>query len=157
MNRFFFTVDWSQTWFDSDIVKKAVLANIGGLRGGRTFDVGGRNLAVWIGTMYQNYESATVGTVTGEEIFSGRLKDALDGYEDTQWYQDLGAKQKLLVEQIAEAVLAADPGTVKINYSINKKPADPSTSSSEAGSSSARVGKPELKPGSSDESSCWHP
>jgi hypothetical protein len=31
----------------------------------------------------------------------------------------------LLVDQIAEAVLAVDPSTVKINYSINKKPADP--------------------------------
>jgi len=125
MNRFFFTADWSQTWFDSDIVEKAVLANIGGLRAGRTFDVEGKNLAVWIGTMYQNYENETVGTVTGEDVFSGQLQEALEGYEDTQWYQDLGAKQKLLVDQIAEALLAVDPSAVKINYSINKKPADP--------------------------------
>jgi len=125
ISRYFFTVDWSQTWFDSDIVKKPVLANIGGLRAGRTFDVKGRNLSVWVGTMYQNYESETVGTVTGEDVFSGRLQEALEGYEDTPWYQDLGAKQKLLVDEIAEAVLAADPSTVKINYSINKKPAQP--------------------------------
>ena len=45
--------------------------------------------------------------------------------EDTEWYQDLGRLQKEVVDQIAEAVLAADPSQIKINYSINKKPAEP--------------------------------
>jgi hypothetical protein len=125
IDRFFFTVDWSQTWFDSDILDKPVLANIGGLRAGRTFDVKGKNLSVWIGTMYQNYENETVGEVTGEEIFGGGLQERLEGYEDTEWYQDLGRLQQEVVDQIAEGLLAVDPSQVKINYSINKKPAEP--------------------------------
>jgi hypothetical protein len=75
--------------------------------------------------MYQNYENETVGTVTGEDVFGGQLQEGLEGYQDAQWYQDLGLKQRLLVDQIADAILAADPSAVKINYSINKKPTEP--------------------------------
>jgi len=125
IDRYFFTVDWSQTWFDSDILDKPVLANIGGFRTGRTFDVKGKNLSVWVGTMYQNYESATLGTVSGEDIFSGGFQDELEGYEDAEWYQDLGRPQQLVVDELVAALLAGDPSQVKINYSINKRPAKP--------------------------------
>ncbi len=125
IDRYFFTVDWSQTWFDSEIVKEPVLANVGGFRAGKTFDWSGRNLSFWIGTMYQSYENETVGTVAGDEVFTGQLGEQLEGYEDSAWYQDLSRRQKLLVDQIADALLAVDPGTFKINYSINKKPTKP--------------------------------
>jgi len=125
IERYFFTVDWSQTWFDSDIVAEPVLANVGGFRAGRTFDVGGKNLSLWLGTMYQSFENKTVGTVTGDDVFSGRVEDLPQDYQNSTWYQDLSRKQQVLVDQIAGALQSADPSALRIGYSINKKPTKP--------------------------------
>jgi hypothetical protein len=121
----FFTLNWNQTWFNSDLLNKSVYANISGLRAGRNFDVGGKPLAVWVGTMYQNFENKTEGTVTGTDLGIEDLDDAFDGYEDSEWYLDLGRPQQAVVDELVDQVRTRDPADIRINYSLNKKPTNP--------------------------------
>jgi hypothetical protein len=123
---YFFTLDWNQTWFTSDILESSVLADLVTVRAGKTFEVGGRNLSLWLGTMYQSYENETVGAVTFDDIFGGVGVPAnLQNYQSSPWYRDLGRSQQLLVDQIANTAGAADLGDVVINYSLGKSPAQP--------------------------------
>ncbi len=121
----FFTLNWNQTWFNSDLLNKSVYANISGVRAGRNFDVGGKPLAVWVGTMYQNFENKTEGTVTGTDLGIDELDDAFDGYEDSEWYLDLGRPQQAVVDELVDQVRTRDPADIRINYSLNKKPTNP--------------------------------
>lgn len=122
---YFFTVNWNQTWFNSSILKKSVFANISGIRAGKNFEVAGRPLAIWIGTMYQNFENKTEGQVTGTDLGIEDLENAFEGYEDSAWYQDLGQSQQALVDQLVDQVRSRDPADIRINYTLNKKPTKP--------------------------------
>lgn len=121
----FFTLDLNQTWFDSSILGEPVIASVGGLRAGHAFRVGGRNLNVWGGAMYQNYGNLTNGTVTGADILPPDLGSGLDGYQETEWYQDLGRPQKLVVDRVVEAIRSGALDDLEIGYSLNKRPARP--------------------------------
>lgn len=122
---YFFTVNWNQTWFSSSLLNKSVYANVSGVRAGKNFDVGGRPLAIWVGTMYQNFENLTEGQVTGTDLGIGDLEGAFDGYEDSAWYQDLGRPQKLVVDELVDQVRTRDPDDIRINYALDKRPAKP--------------------------------
>ena len=125
IERWFTTVDWSQTWFDTDLLHNPVLATIASIRAGRSFPVGKMNVNFWVGMMYQDYANLTEGTVTADQIFGGALQDALEGYQDTEWYQDLGRPQQAVVDEIFGAIQAVDPSAVRINYGLDKRPTNP--------------------------------
>lgn len=122
---YFFTVNWNQTWFNSSILKKSVFASISGVRAGKSFDVGGRPLAIWVGTMYQGFENKTEGQVTGTDLGIEDLENAFDGYETEEWYLDLGRPQQALVDELVTQVRAGDPDQIRINYGLNKRPTKP--------------------------------
>ena len=122
---YFFTLNWNQTWFNSSLLNKSVYANVSGVRAGKNFSVGGRSLAVWVGTMYQNFENKTEGTVTGEDLGIDDLEDAFEGYEDQEWYQDLSRPGREVVDELVDQIRTRDPADIRINYSLNKKPTKP--------------------------------
>ena len=118
-----FDINW--TWANLEKLKDPVRGRVLGIRYGRTFKLSGKKrFAVWVGTMNQKFETITEGSVLISEVMPPEVRDRLQDYQNSGWYQELSPGRKEIVNGIMDDVLNRYD-TAKINYRLDKKPADP--------------------------------
>ena len=54
-----------------------------------------------------------------------KIRNALQNVQNQPWYMNLTPAQKVVVDQIVNALLSSNPGNTTINYQLKKDPADP--------------------------------
>jgi hypothetical protein len=121
-------VNWS--WTDLEKLDQPVRGRVLGIRYGRTWKLNPRQRAnVWIGTTNQKFKTETNGTVTLAEAIppdvADSLRSQLENYQSSPWYMNLGPAGQLLADSLVAGLLAADLGSTRINYALDKKPSDP--------------------------------
>jgi hypothetical protein len=118
-------VNWA--WTQTEKLDEPVNTRIFGIRYGRAQKISStQRLAFWLGAMHQKLNSGTNGSINLSEVISGGGSGAgLGDYQNSAWYADLTPAQKQVVDQIAERLSGRDPSDVIVNYSLNKKVADP--------------------------------
>ncbi len=124
-----FSVDANWTWSKPELLDKAVLVKVLGIRLGHTFVFKNKpesNIAVWAGTMSVNMDSDTKGEI--------KLSDAIPGLEERAteivsqyniWYDGLTPIKKAAVDasaipDIIDRIDEAD-GSAVIRYGIDKQ------------------------------------
>ena len=119
-----FDINW--TWSDLELLDDPVQARVLSIRYGRTFKLGPKKrLAVWVGTMNQKFETITQGSVVLEDVIPSEFKDTLTDYQNSEWYQNLNPVQRGIADQIMDKILNSDLGQTKVNYRLDKAPANP--------------------------------
>lgn len=121
-------VNWS--WTDLEKLDQPVRGRVLGFRYGRTWKLNPRQRAnVWVGTTNQKFKTETNGTVTLAEAIppdvADSLRSRLANYQSSAWYQNLGPAGQLLADSLVAGIMNADLGATRINYALDKKPADP--------------------------------
>jgi hypothetical protein len=126
IKKYWTNVDMNWTWTNLDKFEKPVQARIMSFRIGRSFKIFNKKnkIAIWAGAMNQYFGSVTEGSLTLGEALPD-LGDKLDDYQNTEWYQDLGRKEKLLVDQIATAIQDKELDKTLIKYAVDKAPSTP--------------------------------
>jgi len=125
----FFTVaDFNHQWGFSSLLSAPVPANIFSARLGHRFRVGEprkqQRATVWVGAMYQVLKSETNGSIKLSDILPSGTDSLFNDYQNSSWYQGLGPAQKALVDEFVQR-LQGGLDTTTVNYSLNKKTADP--------------------------------
>jgi hypothetical protein len=69
-------------------------------------------------------KNGTVGSVNLASVFPPGSEGAFSDYQNSTWYQALSAREKALVDNFVARLQGAADTTV-VNYSLNKKMADP--------------------------------
>ena len=127
------SVDLNWAWADLEKLSAPVRTRILGVRMGHTFDLNdrGMKLAAWVGLMNGNIESVTDGSIKlnealPQDVFD-RIDEILDGYQDTEWYQDLPNWQQAAVDALVQQLddTSEDRRNAPVNYNINKALAQP--------------------------------
>jgi hypothetical protein len=118
-------VNWA--WTKTEKLDEPVNTRIFGIRYGRAQKLrGSQRLAFWVGAMHQKLNSGTKGSINLSEVIAGGGDGAgLGDYQDSAWYEDLTPAQKQVIDAIAERLAGRDPSDVIVNYSLQKKVADP--------------------------------
>jgi hypothetical protein len=130
IKRNFLSVDVNWTWTDLEKMDEAVRGRVLSLRFGRTLKMGPqKRLAFWVGAMNVKLVTETQGSLTlAEAVPPGTVDDIqnfLQNIDQTAWYQGLNPGQQVVVDQIVQRLLSSSPGSIQVNYRINKSPADP--------------------------------
>ena len=124
----FVVADLNHQWAFSSLLEAAVPVNVFSGRLGRAFRIGDRSKRMkgtaWLGTMFQNMKNGTVGSVDLATVFPPGSEGLFSDYQNSAWYQDLNAREKALVDNFVGRLQGAVDTTV-VNYSLNKKMADP--------------------------------
>ncbi len=97
----FMVIDINWSWADMELLSDPVRARVLGIRYGRNFILGGKKrLAVWVGTMNQNLETVTEGSVRLNEVLPGQVRDQLATreYQNSPAYRVLPQYRKDQVE-----------------------------------------------------------
>ena len=123
-------VDVNWTWTDLEKLDQPVRGRVLGFRYGRTVKLNPRQRAnFWIGTTNQKFRTETNGSVTLAEAIppdvADTLRNRLQNYQSSAWYQALGPAGKLLADSLVAGIMNANLGATVVNYSLDKKPADP--------------------------------
>ena len=123
-------VDVNWTWTDLEKLDLPVRGRVLGLRYGRTIKLNPRSRAnFWIGASNQKFASETDGGIALDEAIppnvQDSLQDRLSNYQDAEWYQALGPVGQRAADSLVAAIMAADLGSTRINYHLDKAPADP--------------------------------
>ncbi len=125
-----FSVDANWTWNKPELLDKAVLVNVVGLRLGHTFvfkNHPDRNIAIWAGGMRVSMSSETVGEVVMKDALPPetweRRDEIVNNYNN--WYDGLTPAKKALVDktavpEIADKLSKAD-GDAIIRYGMDKQ------------------------------------
>ncbi len=124
------SVDANWTWNKPELLDKAVLVNVVGLRLGHTFvfkNHPDRNIAIWAGGMRVSMSSETVGEVVMKDALPPetweRRDEIVDNYNN--WYDGLTPAKKALIDKTAvpEIVdkLAEADGDAIIRYGMDKQ------------------------------------
>ena len=121
-------VNWS--WTDLEKLDQPVRGRILGFRYGRTVKLNPRQRAnFWIGTTNQKFRTETNGSITLAEAIppdvADSLRSQLQNYQSSPWYQALGPAGKVIADSLVAGIMNADLGSTVVNYSLDKKPADP--------------------------------
>jgi hypothetical protein len=126
--KMFAVADLNHQWAFSSLLEAAVPVNVFSARLGRSFRIGERSKRMkgtaWLGSMFQNMKNGTVGSVSLASVFPPGSESIFSNYQDSAWYQALSAREKALVDN-AVARLQGAADTSVVNYSLNKKMADP--------------------------------
>ena len=126
--RNFVVLDWNHQWASSSLLAAPVPVNVFSTRVGRGFRIGTRAQrmkgTLWVGTMLQTMKNETVGSIRLSEVVPPGLDSLFTNYQNEQWYLDLTAPQKALVDNFVQRLGGALDTTV-VNYTLNKKVADP--------------------------------
>ena len=84
-------------------------------------------------------KNGTVGSVNLADVFPPGSEGIFNNYQNSAWYQALSAREKALVDN-AVARLQGAVDTSTVNYSLNKKMADPWNMEFVGGRLSMRLG-----------------
>jgi hypothetical protein len=127
----FMSIDANWTWTKPELLEDPVLANVLGIRVGKSFVFKHhpqRNIAIWVGGMRARMSSATVGAIQMKDAIPQETWDRVDEIVDEYhtWYDGLGPIQKEIVDNSAfpaliDALDNADGNTV-IHYGMDKRP-----------------------------------
>jgi len=125
-----FSIDANWTWNKPELLDKAVLVKVLGIRLGHTFVFKNRpqsNIAVWAGTMSINMSSETKGEIKLKDALPPETWDRRDEIvnEYNVWYDGLTPVKKAAVDatavpDIMERLEAADGSSI-IRYGIDKQ------------------------------------
>jgi hypothetical protein len=124
------SVDANWTWNKPELLDKAVLVNVLGLRLGKTFTFKqhpNRNIAVWAGGMRVKMSSDTKGAIIMKDALPPETWDRKNEIvnEYNSWYESLTPAKKALVDKTAipdiiNRLDAAD-GDGKVSYGMDKQ------------------------------------
>ncbi len=124
------SIDANWTWNKPELLDKAVLVNVVGLRLGHTFVFKKhpeRNIAVWAGGMYASMSSETSGAIKMIDALPPETWDRRDEIvtDYNTWYDGLSDIKKAVVDQTAipniiDRLAAAD-GSATIKYGMDKQ------------------------------------
>ena len=78
----------------------------------------------WVGTMFQSLKTGTSGSINLADVLPPGVDTLFNNYQSTPWYQGLTPAQKTLVDNFVQRLQGRLDTTV-VNYSLNKKLADP--------------------------------
>lgn len=128
--RIFVSVDVNWSWTDLEKLTETVNGRILSTRVGRSMQLGTRQrLTLWAGAMNQKFASETNGSIRlGDAVppeTVDQIRDRLENLDESEWYQDLNPAQKVVVDQIVDALLNGNAADVTINYRLNKAPTTP--------------------------------
>ncbi len=127
-SRNFVVLDWNHQWASSSLLSAPVPVNVFSTRVGRGFRLGTRARRMrgtfWVGTMLQTMKNETVGSVNLAEVVPPGMDSLFNNYQTEQWYLDLTGPQQALVDNFVQRLQGGLDTTV-VNYSLNKKVADP--------------------------------
>ncbi len=125
-----FSIDANWTWNKPELLDKAVLVKVLGIRLGHTFVFKNKpesNIAVWAGTMSMNMTAETKGQITLKDALpeeSWERRDEIVAEYNT-WYDGLTPIKKAAVDataipDIVDRIEAADGSSI-IKYNIDKQ------------------------------------
>jgi opacity protein-like surface antigen len=124
--------DFNVTWNKPELLDKATLAIVMGLRLGKTFTFKKKpysNIAVWIGTMRVDIQSETIGAIKLQDAVSQEFWDKKDQFvaDYNAWYDanynDLSLKDKIKADLLMNVVEGIDQrdGESIIQYGMDKQ------------------------------------
>ncbi len=125
-----FSVDANMTWNKPELLDKATIANVVGLRMGKVFKFKNRpqsNFSLWIGTMYLTMQSETVGAVQLADALPQEVWDKKDAFVDSyyDWYNNEATllQQKLADKIFTPIIEAVDQrnGESIVQYKMDKQ------------------------------------
>jgi hypothetical protein len=126
--RNFVVLDWNHQWASSSLLSAPVPVNVFSTRVGRGFRLGTRARrmkgTLWVGTMLQTMKNETNGSVKLSEVVPPGMDSLFNNYQSAPWYQALTPAQKALVDDFVQRLQGGLETTV-VNYTLNKKVADP--------------------------------
>ena len=126
--RNFVVVDYNHQWAFSSLLDAPVPVNVLSMRLGKAFRVGARakrmRTTLWIGTMFQSLKTGTTGSVKLADVLPPGVDSLFNNYQNQPWYSALTPAQKALVDNFVQRLQGGLDTTV-VNYSLNKKLADP--------------------------------
>jgi hypothetical protein len=130
VKRNWLAVDVNWSWTDLAKLDQPVRGRILGIRLGKTWKLNARQrVNFWVGTSNQKFRSETNGTVTLAEAIPPDIQDSLRSrlanYQSSDWYLGLTPLQKRLADSLVAGIENANLGATRINYNLNKAPADP--------------------------------
>ena len=126
----FVVVDLNWAWTETEKLDFPVRGRLLSLRYGRAFKPKRhQRLAVWVGAMQQQLVSETRGSISLAEVFppqqAAAVGTAMEDYQSSAEYQALPPGQRAIVDQFVEGLQGPDPGSVVVNYGLDKEVADP--------------------------------
>ncbi|HKA57949.1 MAG TPA: hypothetical protein VKD28_04985 [Gemmatimonadales bacterium] len=128
IKRNFGVIDFNHQWAQSDLISAPVPVNVFSARWGRAFRVGQRakrmRMTAWVGTMFQTMKNATNGSINLADVIPPGTDSLFNNYQNSAWYQALSPAEKALVDNMVLRLQGRLDTTV-VNYSLNKKVADP--------------------------------
>jgi hypothetical protein len=126
--RNFVVVDYNHQWAFSSLLDAPVPVNVLSMRYGKAFRVGARakrmRTTFWVGTMFQSLKSGTSGSINLADALPPGADTLFNNYQNSAWYQALSNAQKVVVDSFVQR-LSGRLDTTVVNYSLNKKIADP--------------------------------
>lgn len=127
-SRNFVVVDWNHQWASSSLLSAPVPVNVFSSRLGRGFRIGARAKRMrgtfWVGTMLQTMKNETLGSIKLSDVVPPGTDSLFNGYQTSAWYLALSNAQQALVDTLVQR-LGGGLDTTVVNYSLNKKVADP--------------------------------
>lgn len=128
IKRNFGVIDFNHQWAQSDLISAPVPVNVFSARWGRAFRVGQRSkrmrMTAWVGTMFQSMKNATNGSINLADVIPPGTDSLFNNYQNSAWYQALSPAEQALVDNMVLRLQGRLDTTV-VNYSLNKKVADP--------------------------------
>ena len=126
--RNFIVVDYNHQWAFSSLLDAPVPVNVLSMRYGKAFRVGARakrmRTTFWVGTMFQSLKSGTSGSIKLADVLPPGVDSLFNNYQNQPWYAALTPAEKALVDNFVQRLQGGLDTTV-VNYSLNKKIADP--------------------------------
>jgi hypothetical protein len=121
------TANYTVAWTFVPLLDQPARANVFGVRLGTNLNLGlvRKALSVWVGANRQALNSNTSGHAEIVELVPadpGDLEDFLSDYQNQEWYQNLPAPTKKIVDDIVDQILSLDPTGWTIDYQVQKKP-----------------------------------
>jgi hypothetical protein len=106
--------------------------NVFSARLGRAFRIGSPTAArgermrgtLWVGTMFQAMKNETNGSIRLSDVVPPGTDSLFNGYQNSAWYMALSPAEKAIVDNMVQRLQGRLDTTI-VNYSLNKKVADP--------------------------------
>lgn len=124
-----FSIDANWTWNKPELLDKAVLVKVLGIRFGHTFVFKNKpesNIAIWAGAMSVNMTAETIGQIKLEEAIPGLEERSAEIVADyNTWYDGLTPIKQAAVDatsipEIIDRIDAADGSSI-IKYGLDKQ------------------------------------